>query len=113
MNISSKIIPQISRGFLASGLILLALTLFSNPVKAALPGSVETSAINGVQLASFYYGPRRGYWRGGIGFGPGYGYHRRGVYWTGWRSMGPRCQRTCLVNPYNGYVVRCKTRCLY
>ncbi|KTD65222.1 hypothetical protein [Legionella spiritensis] len=98
--------------FLSSILFLITLC-FSNQVNAGenrseLQRSVlQTAAPN--QYAYYYgYGYRP---RGYIYYGPRY---RSRYYWTGGRVYyrhGLRCQRRCLVNRWNGVVVRCVRRC--
>lgn len=70
-----------------------------------------------------YRGYHRGYrgyrvYRPGVYIGPGvyYGPRYRGNYWTGWRTYyrhGHRCVRRCLINRWNGAVIRCNRRCFY
>lgn len=69
---------------------------------------------NGIQLAANGYVGYPG-WQG-------YGYYspapvvyvRRptNFYWTRWKYLGHRCKRSCLINRWNGVVVRCKKVCI-
>lgn len=104
--------------------IIFASVLFFTAIPSAqAEGNVVAApnAMAGTQLA-YYYG---GHWyrHPGRYWGPGYVYygpryyhyyyapHVYRTYWTGWRPYGYRCNRTCLVNQWNGGVVRCVRRC--
>lgn len=100
-----RILPLVVISF-----ILLIGTFYSTNVRAT--NSISQSP--GTQLA-YYNGWHGGGWhRGGWGWGGGYygvGYGVSNVYWTGWRYYGRHCQRSCLVNRWNGHVIRCHRRC--
>ncbi|MFT4059138.1 MAG: hypothetical protein QM652_06275 [Legionella sp.] len=83
-------------------IILLISALYSPRAKA---NTLESTSIAGQQLAYFigyhsapgyiYYGPR----------------HHRNFYWTGWRYVGHGCRKNCLVDRWNGRVIRCNRIC--
>lgn len=64
----------------------------------------------GTQLAFYigfhnYYG---GYYNP-VYYGPRY--YRYRTYWTGWRYIGHGCRQSCLIDRWNGRVIRCSRRC--
>lgn len=96
-----------------SSLLFLAVGFTANVHATSTQQQSAPGVTNNLQLAYYYV---HGYWGPGYRhyWGPGY-YHRRGVYWTGWRPYyyrhGVRCQRSCLVNRWNGAIIRCAKRC--
>ncbi|ASQ46066.1 hypothetical protein [Legionella clemsonensis] len=94
---------------ITSVFLFLAAGFFAATAQAATSTPLTPSA-NKTELAYFYvydrypgryWGPRR--------------YYHRNVYWTGWRTYyyrhGYRCQRNCLINRWNGAIIRCAKRC--
>lgn len=105
---------------------LLSIALIPTSASANTTPSPNPTLTPGTQLAYYVGHPRRYYGRGYYGRGYyGHRYYRRAVYaapivyagyragsyWTGWRYIGHGCSRSCLVNRYNGHVIRCKQRC--
>lgn len=76
-----------------------ALTMSSNVAKAPL-----------IQLAHYhgYYNYPAGYWQPQR-------YHHSNYYWTNGRPYyhrhGYRCHQSCMINRWNGQIVRCVNRC--
>ncbi|KTC86605.1 hypothetical protein [Legionella brunensis] len=102
---------------LIASLIFIAIG-FSSNVQAATP-THGTSSANPMQLAYFYVydsypGRYWGPWRHGR-WGPRY-YRPHNLYWTGWHTYyyrhGHRCQKSCLINSWNGFIIRCVKRCI-
>ncbi|MDI9818397.1 MULTISPECIES: hypothetical protein [unclassified Legionella] len=79
--------------------------------KAASPQQAP-GATNYIQLAYYHVHNRHRdrHW------GSKRGHYRHHTYWTGWRTYhrrhGIRCQRSCLVNRWNGAIIRCVNRCI-
>lgn len=94
--------------------LIISLALLIGAFYSSFASATETiPQPPGTQLAWFvgyhnYYGG--GYYRPNYVYsGPRYRY--RNVHWTGWRYVGYHCQRTCLVNNWDGRVLRCNRRC--
>jgi hypothetical protein len=91
---------------LVASFLLLAMC-FSANTQAAITPSMPNS--NPMQLAYHYVHGHPGYYHGS--WRP----RHYGTYWTGWRPYywrhGYRCKRSCLINRWNGSVIRCKNRC--
>lgn len=97
--------------FLACALLFTSI-FYSNYVHAN-----NASSPPGTQLAYFvgyhsYYGA---YYPGYGEYYPGYVYYRtrnyHRAYWTHWIRIGYACRQKCLINRWNGRVVRCVRRC--
>ncbi|GGI88285.1 hypothetical protein [Legionella impletisoli] len=89
-------------GFPVAALLAAFLGTSYSPLVQANSNLEVTSEQKPVELA-FWWVHRDRYYTYGA---PGY-YYR---YWTDWRQVSPRCQRSCLVN-HRGYVIRCVRRC--
>lgn len=86
-------------------ILMLTGALYSTLAKANTP----SSPLAGAQLAYFIgYHSAPGY----VYYGPQY-YHRhhRKLYWTGWRYVGHGCRKNCLVDRWNGRIIRCNRVC--
>ncbi|WP_131794612.1 hypothetical protein [Fluoribacter gormanii] len=90
--------------------VLLTGFLYTNLAKA----ETTCSKLSGQQLAYFvgyhsgnYYEPSPYYEP------PPYHHHRhhRRFYWTDWRYIGHGCSQSCLIDRWNGGVIRCKRSC--
>ncbi|KTD20787.1 hypothetical protein [Legionella israelensis] len=111
--------PWLTAALLSSFLFLGSSVLQTTHANPAPQAAQEQANNNRIQLVHSGHRHRHHrhhrHWRhGGWGvyFGPGY--HRRGIYWTGWRTYyrhGRRCVRKCLVNRWTGQVIRCQRRC--
>ncbi|KTC69267.1 hypothetical protein Lbir_2006 [Legionella birminghamensis] len=105
---TSKMLPAL--------LVLLMTFGTIQSVQAQVNTTSPQTTLAGKQLA-YYYG---GHWYRYPGhyYGPGYIYygpryynrHYYKNYWTGWRPYG-HCRKTCLINQWNGQVIRCVRRC--
>ncbi|WP_146740002.1 hypothetical protein [Legionella quinlivanii] len=103
-------------------LLVLLMTFGSiQSVQAQTTPNKPQTSLAGQQLA-YYYG---GHWYRYPGnyYGPGYIYygpryynrtyypkHYYRNYWSGWRPYG-HCRQTCLINQWNGQVIKCVRRC--
>ncbi|WED44480.1 hypothetical protein [Legionella cardiaca] len=103
-----KLLPILTAFFL----IFIAIGYTTTAQAATVQPSTVSKNFQPTQLAYFYvYDTYPGrYW------GPWRHYHRPRAYWTGWNTiyLGHRtiCQRNCLVNTWNGMVIRCVKRCI-
>jgi hypothetical protein len=94
------------------GCSLFFLTGISPPTSAATVQAGYTLSANQTQLAWYSgYGEWRPRYRSGYYmYVPGPRYRNRGVYWTGWYRIAPRCQKRCLISAW-GETIRCVRRC--
>ncbi|WP_141676650.1 hypothetical protein [Legionella jamestowniensis] len=97
--------------FIASLFLFIAAAFFAATTQAATSTPLTPNA-NKTELAYFYVYDRYpgrywGPWR--------HRHYHSNVYWTGWRPYyyrhGYRCQRSCLINRWNGVIIRCVKRC--
>lgn len=98
-----RVLPLIFLSF-----VLLAGGLYSTQAKAS---SSSTTPLAGQQLAYYigyhsapsyvYQEPRPRY----------HHHHPRRSYWTGWRYVGHNCRKNCLIDRWNGRVLRCNRVC--
>lgn len=106
--------------FLIASLLMLITLGSATTARAETPVS---STNNPVQLAYFYvydtypgrhWGPWGGPW--GPDRWQNRHRHRSNFFWTGWNTMyfrnGFRCQKSCLIDPWDGSVIRCAKRCI-
>ena len=86
--------------------ILLLAACYSGSANAVVVQKNLTQTAAGTQLAYYY-----GYHHPRPFYGPRF---NNRVYWGGWRphrGYGQNCQRRCLVNQWNGRIIRCERRC--
>lgn len=100
---------KISDAALAGIMALGMLTLYSN--------NAHADSVPGTQLAYFvgYHGYPKGYYDKFV-YQPAYLTYPRVVrvnrlYWSRWTDTGYGCRSSCLINSYNGAVLRCQRRC--
>lgn len=106
-----QVITKSYRAFILSVFSFLILTggLYSTVAKANTP---PPAPLAGEQLAYYIgYHSAPGY----VYYGPQYypHYHPRKLYWTGWRYIGHGCRKNCLINRWNGRILRCDRTCRY
>lgn len=77
----------------------------------------EPMPMSGTQLAYFvgYHGSPKGYYDKFV-YQPAYLTYPKvvrvnRVYWSRWTDTGYGCRSSCLINSYNGAVLRCQRRC--
>lgn len=89
--------------------LLLASSAFTNSAQAQ-SSKMPTQAI---QLAWWYSGGA-GWYNYGSSQPYSVYYEPRGnsYYWTPWERLPNGCKKTCLVNQWNGEVMRCAKKCI-
>lgn len=88
-------------------ILFLSMTGSSNADKIC--AHKNHNSLNEAKLA--YFIGYHTYSRSSILLRPRPVYRASGAYWTGWRSGGYRCQKSCLIDKWTGLVVQCKRRC--